>query len=156
MDRKNSRRKGNAVIEFAIAIVGLLALCMGAADFSRCFYHAIVMTDAAAASATYGAIRTAHSGRFAAMRDLVQSGSVNVSATPVSAEADRFCDCPSAPADGPNHINAVNCATASCAGYGLPRTYVRVRGGQNFQTIRSYPLIPESLRIGQRAYRRVQ
>ena len=91
------------------------------------------------------------------MQTIVSGASTDVSSiATVSSEADRYCDCPAAPANGPTHANAVNCATGTCSGYGQPRTYVRVRGGQNFRTFGTYPLIPNSIGVGQRAFRRVQ
>ena len=151
------RERGTAVIEFALSIVVFLALCMGAADFSRAFYHVIVLTDAANNGATYGAVRLAHSGRFSEMTNRVHAALQDVSAgQSVSPAAQRFCDCPSAPADGPTHANAVSCTTGSCAGYGDPRVYVRVRSRQNFRTLASYPLIPGSFGVGQMTFRRVK
>ena len=153
---RSLRRRGSAIIEFALTSAVFLALCMGAADFSRALYHAIVLTDAATNGATYGALRLAHSGRISTMRNLVDTSSQDLSGEQtVSSTAERFCDCPAAPADRPGHANAVSCTTGSCAGYGQPRTYVRVRGSQSFRTVGTYPLIPSSFGLGQATFRRV-
>lgn len=153
----NRKEKGHAVLEFALSAVMLLALTMGAADFARVFYHGIALVDAGSAGANFGAIRAAHSGRYTTIRTISTDASVDISSSsPVTVAADRYCDCPGAPASGPTHANAVSCTTATCAGYGFPRLYVRATARQNFQTVANYPLLPSSMRTGVVAYRRAQ
>jgi Flp pilus assembly protein TadG len=149
--------RGGAVVELAISVSVLLALCMGAADFGRVFYHALVLTDAAAAGATFGGLRLAHTVRHAATEAVVDAASADVSADSVPAStSDQYCDCAASPADGPTHANAVSCATGSCNGYGQPRVFVRSRATQTFHTVAQYLYVPSTVNVGQRAYRRVQ
>jgi hypothetical protein len=153
---KRTNEKGSSILEFALSIVVVMAISMGAADFSRVFYHSITLVDAGAAGATFGGLRTAHSGRYSTMRTIATDSSSDVAgSSTVSVNADRYCDCPSAPATSPTHANAVSC-TVTCTGYGQPRLYVRTSAVQNFRTVANYPLLPNSLNTGIVAYRRVQ
>ena len=155
--RRARNEKGHAVVELAMTIPVLLALCLGAADFGRVFHHAIALTGAADAGAAFGSLRTVHSSMFDDMEETAAETAADVSATAtLTPEAEQYCDCPDAPATGPNDANCVDCITGSCGSYGNPRVYVRVRVQEQFSTFAQYPGIDRSLRLSPAVHRRVQ
>jgi len=159
--RKNSYkgRRGASAAEFAVTFPLLLLICFGAADFGRLFFHGIAVTHAASAAASLGALSNADSGRFADMKSLAEADTDELSHTSsATAGAERYCDCPNAPASGPGDTeNIVSCTTATCPdGYGLPRVYVRARVVQNFAPIVPFPGIPKNVAVNRSAFLRVQ
>lgn len=128
--RSFDRRRGQAMVELALAATLLLIITIGAADFARVFYDAIAVSHAAAAG-------------------IQRDGSL-------TAETDRYCDCPADPATGPSDSAAVDCIVGTCAGYGQPRVYVRTRVRQDFRTLGPWPGVPDPVDINQLAYFRAQ
>lgn len=151
--------RGAAIVEFAIMFPVLVMMCMGAADFGRLFFHAVTVTQAAGTGVFYGAQGGFTSGRFSQMQQEAEDDADDLDRMgTVSATADRYCDCPDAPATGPADTNAVDCITGTCTtnGYGPPRVFVRTRVQQTFRTFGRYPGIPYGVDVGERAFLRVQ
>ena len=55
MQLRNQRRRGAAVVEFALLLPLLAYLFVIGVDFARCFYHMVTVTNAARSGAMYGA-----------------------------------------------------------------------------------------------------
>jgi len=151
---KSNRCRGSALLEMAISCPIVILLFIGASDFARVFRDAIALTDAAHAGAFWGAMNTAHSGRFEMMESIANTSASDVADPDIS--ADNFCDCPYAPATGPSDPNAVSCGTGYCFGYGIPRSFVRVRTGAPFHLVMSFPGVPSDIQVGRQVYMRVQ
>lgn len=154
--RRFAGRKGNAVLELALALPIMMMICVGAADFGRMFYHAITLVDAAGAGASFGALRESQSGDLDAVEQMTMSAASDLSrSNAVTATASRVCVCPGTT---PQNFaqNAVDCYTASCPGYGRPRVYVRVQTSQDFELLALYPGIEKNRTLSPAAYRRVQ
>ena len=81
---------GGALVELAVALPVLILILVAAIDFSRVFYTAMALTNAARAGAQFGAHSTANSGNFTGM----ETTAVNsVNTTGVTAVATRTCQC---------------------------------------------------------------
>lgn len=139
---------GSALVEFAITFPLLVLMTMGAVDFGRVFFQAVTVTSAASAGAFYGAQDNVKTGDISGMRAYASNDASDL--TEISTTAERFCDCPDDPGV------EVNCITATCSGYGLPRLFVRTGVRKTFQTLGPYPGIPNSVSLNRNAFLRVQ
>ncbi len=151
--RKNPRRqRGNAVIEFAIAMPMLLLLMFGAIDFARVYYHAVTLANAAGTGAFYGAQNNVTAGHYDGMSQRAREDSLDIPT--MSASSSRFCDCPQGYEI--TGKKTVDCLTELCPGYGMPRAYARVQTSEAFTTVVPWPGVPDSLTVGRIATMRVQ
>ena len=137
---------GAALVEMAVIAPLLLLLCLGVGDFGRMLYRAITLSHAARAGAAYGAQSNAHTGDTAGIRLAAQQEAQNIGTITVTSS--RICECTIG--------TAVSCTTASCAGYGAPRSYVRVTTSQTFSTVVPFPGIPSTVPLNRTAKVRVQ
>lgn len=158
--RKNRATAGSTLVEFALVLPLLFLLCMGATDFGRLFYHAVVTANAAGVGAFHGAQNNITFGQLSLMEQKARQDALNLPDADTNAIADNFCDCPGSPAfeDSNGALqNTVDCLDESaCSTYGPPRTFVRVRTQNNFRTLGPYPGIPHLTVIGRSGYMRVQ
>src|SRR3954465_8617970 len=81
---------GSALVELAVSLTLLVLVMACAVDFARVFYVGMELTNAARASAQYGAYNPAQSGNIAGMQAAAKD-SVNI--TGVTATALRTCQC---------------------------------------------------------------
>ena len=156
-DRKRSAR-GSAAVEFGVAVPLLFLIAFGAADFGRLFYSGLIVQDAAATGAFFGAQRTVTSVMTSSMEAVADDDTASIDHVgSVSSTADHYCDCPSNPADGPADSAAVDCLDQNaCPAYGFPRLFVRTRVEQSFAPIVPLLGIPSIVNISRLAYYRVQ
>lgn len=153
-DRSN--RRGAAVVEFALCFPFVLLLCLGIGDFGRLFMHAVTVSHASEAGSFFGSLSNINSVRYGDMQTVATNDTDDIEhVNSVSASADSYCDCPDNPATGPSDANAVTC-NSTCAGYGLPRVFVRTRVDQTFEPVAPIPGIPGAVPVNHRAYMRVQ
>ncbi len=141
-------RKGNSLVEFALATPVALVLCVGAADFGRMFTESAMLAGAANAGAIYGYRTVGYAADISGIRNAVQTDVAQLSG--VSAAAQQVCDCPDAPKTW------VSCNDTVCTGYGKPRAYLRSRATKTFKTMGFYPGVPSRVAIDMSAYLRVQ
>lgn len=149
-------RKGTASIELALTLPVLALLTIGTIDFGRLFFHGIAVASASHEGAFYGSQGNREATDNAGMEGMVTSSAQDLLA--VTATATHYCDCPDAPADGPDDsANVVACGPTVCAGgYGVPRVFVRAKVQHTFQTVAEYPGIPVNPVINHSGYMRVQ
>ncbi len=146
--QRGNRRRGGAMVEFAVTMPLLLLMTIAATDFSRIFWESAVMSRAAEAGAKYGAQDNTSSAKYTDMQRLAGNSSSHIDrATPT---ADRVCDCPDAPGTW------VDCLNTSCPNYGTPRAYSRVSVAKTFSTMGYYPGLPQNTSMTWRGYMRVQ
>lgn len=146
---KNSRRRrGNAIVEAAIAFPLLFLMMLGASDFARVLHHAVTVDTAANAGAFYAAQSNIFSGHTDDGELVAKSDAKDVKG--VTAEGDRFCNCPGS-------STPVDCVTGSCPGpYLYPRVYVRMKVRHTFDTLVPHPYLPETTNVARDAVFRVQ
>ena len=125
------RRRGSALVEFAMLVSVLLLVLFGVIDMSRMFYTCSAMAGAAEAGVRYGLLSTSKNSDLAGMQ---QAALNDANVTGTSATASRFCTCP----DG----SAVSCS-GSCAS-GSVRLYLQVITQAPFTPF--YPGFPTVIR----------
>lgn len=146
--QRENRRRGGAMVEFAVTMPLLLLMTVAASDFSRIFWESTVMSRAAETGAKYGAQDNQSSGEFTDMQRVASNSSSHLeNATPT---ADRVCDCPDSPEVW------VDCLNTTCPNYGTPRAYSRVSVAKTFSTLGYYPGIRQNTNMTWRGYMRVQ
>lgn len=138
-------RSGTAIIEFVIAIPILVLLAIGVAEFGRLYRTSIALSNAVKAGAQYGAQDAAHASDATG---IALAARTDASPIPLdSVQSGRFCRCP----DG-----STPACSATCAGYGPPEVFVRVRARTTQNFILRYPGLPPSVTVIDTAIMRIQ
>src|SRR5258708_33454139 len=132
------RRRGSAMIELAIAVPLLPLILAGTMEFGRAFYAAAEVSNAARAGVQFAAINPANASNYTGMQQAATNDAVNVSG--LTATASKFCECP----DG----TSADCTSGICSG---KRTYVKVVTSAQFQTVGTYPGIPNPITVNSQA-----
>jgi len=132
-------------MEFALLLPFLGAMLVGGIDISRIYNDTITLANAAAAGAQYGAMSPSTSTDFDKMEQIALTDSGGSST--VTADADRFCECP----DG----NSVGC-NGNCSGGVQPFIYVRVRVAKAFHPLINYPGIADDVTLTREAVMRAR
>lgn len=140
-------RKGGAMLEFAVTLPVVLVLSFGAADFGRLYLETSVIANASGAGAVYAARSTREAADLSGAESAVLTN-VNGLAS-VDADVEKLCDCPTSPGSW------ISCS-ATCAGYGSPRIYIRSKATKSFDTLGKYPGVPNQVGIGVSTWLRVQ
>lgn len=81
---------GSALVELSFALPILIAILIFTVDYSRVFYTAMALTDAARAGAQYGAFNLGNSGDTTGMQNAATNAT---SVSGISASASRLCQC---------------------------------------------------------------
>jgi Flp pilus assembly protein TadG len=137
------RQRGSAILELALAVPLLTLVLTGTMEFGRAFYAAAEVANAARAGVQFAAVDPANASNNTGMQQAATDDAVNVSG--LTATASKFCECP----DG----TSADCTSGSCSGM---RTYVKVITSTQFQTVGTYPGIPNPFTIRSQATMRVQ
>jgi Flp pilus assembly protein TadG len=136
--------RGQSFVEFAIVVPVLLLILLVIADFSRVFYTAIELNNAARAGTQYGIQSPANAADTAGMVQAAKNDASGISG--VSATASEYCEC-------------VDGSTQACNS-GSPcrdmRVYVEVDTSGTFQTLLNYPGIPASTSLNGKSVMRQQ
>jgi len=142
--KRRQRQRGSAMLELAVCSFLLLYILTGIIEFSRAFYTADVVVNAARAGAAYGSQSQALSKDYSGM----QTAAINDagSASVVSATASQYCECPG------SHTS-VDCSTIVCSG---KLKYVKVTSTASYSTLGSYSWIPNPMTVSSTAYVRVK
>jgi len=148
--KQRNHRRGGALVEFAVAFPVLLALTVGAVDFSRMFYDAIMGASAAGVGAFYGARDNIKAGDLGGMESRALADAAAMEGA--SATAAQYCACPDGTAVTCSDLHLTTCG----GGYGTPRAYVRVNVKKQFNTFTKYPFIPDQFDVGQTVWMRVR
>jgi len=148
--------RGAAFVELAIATPLLVLIIVGAVDFARVFYMAMVLQNAARAGAQYGASsvgRSTETGNDTGNISLTAKTSANVSIGTISAFSSRLCQC--ATNTGVFSAAALGCSDP-CTGQHLVLT-VTVTAAKDFSLISAYPLpgVPHTFNLSRAATLRV-
>lgn len=123
----------------------LLALVLGAGDLARLGYHAITLTHAARAGASYGGQTVGHSTDGNGIRAAAEAEAANIGSITVTSQ--QVCECGG---------TAVSCGQATCSGYGALLAYLEVSVNADFTTLVPYPGIPTTVPVTRTARTRVQ
>ena len=148
MYRREEKRRGNAIVEFAVASSAVFLMALGAVDFGRMFYDSIAIAAAAQAGVQRGTFSHLAANETTSIESATAAALTDTSGASISSE--QFCDCP----DNPGV--AVDCKTARCTGYGLSRMYIHVRVEKDFDVFGPWPGIPEKTEIDLSNWTRVR
>lgn len=140
--------RGNAMVEFGVVLPILTLMAFGAADFGRLFIESAILAGASKSGAVQGYRTTKDSTDTTAMQNRILADVGNLRG--VTGTGSSYCDCP----DNPGV--AVSCTDTTCAGYGIPRVYVKSTAAKTLQTLGRYPGIPNSVNMSINTYLRVQ
>lgn len=131
-----SSDSGSAVVELAVALPLLVLILAATIDFSRVFYFAMALTDAARAGAQYGAANVGNSANTATMETTATAAT---SVSGITANASRICRCATDSGSFSDTSGTVNdCTTAeatACPSGGHRVMMVTVTTTKTFTTI---------------------
>lgn len=139
-------RCGVLMVEFAIQMPLLMLIMVGAADFSRVFYHSITVANASGVGSFYGSESNIKAANFTMIKILAEGDAKNL--TGLTVTPSLYCDCP----DG----TAVDCITGTCGTYGSPRVYAKTKVEQTFRLFIPWPGVPDPVHISAATLTRVQ
>lgn len=142
--RKVGRRRGSALVEFALMTPFLLLLLAGVLDYGQALSKATRIANAARIGAQYGSSSIARSSDTAGIQAAAVNSAPGFSGLSVSSV--QFCQCPGG--------TPVSCS-GSC-GSGKRLMYVQVTVSATSATIFSYSGLPFTGNISRRATMRVQ
>jgi Flp pilus assembly protein TadG len=139
-----SRRRGSAMIEFALTAPVLLLLTAGVLNYGLALRAAIAASDAARAGAQFGSASAANAANIDGMRAAALNAAPNLAGmvvTPV-----QVCRC--------SNGSVVSCA-ASCAS-GVVATYVEVTARATAPNVFRYPALPYTGAVSAKAVMRAR
>jgi Flp pilus assembly protein TadG len=128
---RRQNQKGASMVEMALCMPVLLMFLFGAADFGRVFFTAIEVANAAAAGAYYGSYSTANMTNTSGISTAATNEGADIANLTVTSS--QVCQ--------DSQGNSVSCATTNAY------QYVKVTTSTTFQTLFSYPLIPQSVAL---------
>lgn len=141
---RTGSRRGNAMLEAALATPMLFLMLSGVIDMGRAFYFSDIAAGAARAGAQYGILSSANVGNTQGMVEAAKDEHARqVPDTMFSAEAFYFCQ----DAGG----NTVDCATNPDA-----EAYVKVVTRISYALIIPWPALANPMTIGGVSVMRVQ
>ena len=144
MPQRVNRRRGSAMVEFALIAPMLLLVMAGVLDYSLALRTAIVVADAARAGAQYGSLTAANSSDISGMQAAARNAAPTLTGLTVTAE--QACQC----SDG---------TAASCSGScstGALSVYVRVTATATAPLAFRYPGLAFSGAVSSSATMRAQ
>jgi Flp pilus assembly protein TadG len=135
---------GTSMTELALAAPILALLLMGVIDVGRYMYFAILAANAARAGVAYGAQNVQTAGDLSGMESAALSDGQSLSQW--TAGAQTLCST--------NGATLITCASSSVPPAGT-LYYVKVQVSGTFQTLATYPGIPNNVPISGSAVMRV-
>lgn len=143
---RRARQRGNVLIEFAVTSSVLLIVACGVTGFARIFNVASMAAGAAAAGVQYGALSPAHYGDLTGMQTAALADTGNYPGA--TATATQFCAC---------SVGGTQSACPATCGTGVTsETYIQVSVTIPYQSIITYPMLPNPVNVTQVACARVQ
>ena len=146
--RHREPQRGAAMVELALLVGILLLILFGTIDFSRLFYNAVTVMDAARAGAQYGMQSSAHAADMSGMETAANENAQDLGAN-VSSTAERFCRCNGGPKDSDCLSLVGSCGEAV-------EVYILVRAQNTFETLAHMPGIPDTVGMSKGVVFRVQ
>ena len=151
MTDNRKRKSGVMTVEFAVTGPLLVLMMVGAADFSRMFFHATTVAGASGTGSFWGAQNIIKAVRNDTIEAMAEDDAANL--TDVTVTPELFCDCP----DGSSGGTMVPCSTLQCdSGYGPPRVYAKTTVEQTFEVVLPWPGVPNPVAVHRETFTRVQ
>jgi Flp pilus assembly protein TadG len=152
---RKDKRSGSVMIEFALLFPVMMLMALGTADFARIFYAGIAVANAARAGVQYGTLSPGNAGNFVAMQQAALDDAANQGLNGLTAVATNYCGCTGSSAT----IACGGAAFGTCTVGGAttaPNGYVRVTVTYTYNTLVSYPGIPNAITLTKTATMRAQ
>jgi Flp pilus assembly protein TadG len=135
---------GGALVELAVVTPVVLLLAIGVIDYGRVYFTSVAVANAARAGAEYGTAMPANQVdtvgiRTFAQLDGAEAGSISIVATTI-----YKCG------------GTVVSASATCAGYGVPRVYVEVTATKAVTMFLKHVGLPATVTVARTATFRAQ
>lgn len=144
---------GSALVELAVVMPVLVLTFVGVGDFSRLFYKAIELSDAARAGAQYGAFDNAHFGDTTKIKASAVAAGSNIGLTTTDVTVTRPCQC--ATDDGATFAAAASCTAVCPSGQHLV-IYLTVTTTKSFSTVMAnVPGVPSTVTLTRTASMRL-
>ena len=148
---RKKRKSGVMTVEFAVTGPLLVLMMVGAADFSRVFFHAITVAGASGTGSFWGAQNTIKAISVDRITSIAEDDAANL--TDVTVTPELYCDCPVGSSGG----TMVPCSDLQCdSGYGMPRVYAKTTVEQTFEVMLQWPGVPHSVVVNRETFTRVQ
>ncbi len=128
-------RRGQSLVEMAIATPILLTLLVAAGDWGRVFYYAIEVSSASRAGAQYGSQNLTKAVDTTGIASAARNDAANLSGLTVSSS--YFCTCSGSSA-------TVTCGPTACTAPATLHSYVSVTTGYTFNSALQWPGLPTS------------
>ena len=135
-------RKGQSVVELALAAPVLALLLVATADFARVFYASIEVANAARAGVQYGVQNYNTGVDYTGMQKAATNDGANVPG--LSAVASEFCQCGG---------TTVACSPPQCS---QPQIFVQVKTTATFNTLLHWPGMQSGIPLSSTAVMEVQ
>lgn len=152
-NNKRDTRRGNAIVEMAIAVPVLLVMVMGAVDFGRLYFEAVVAHNSAIVGSFYGAQEIRYAADSTGIRNAAAGDATDLDG--FSSTHEVLCECLNG-GDYSTGTAQASCSDADCGAYGAPRVYVKTRSAKSFSTMGWYPGVPQTTPVGGTGWVRVQ
>jgi Flp pilus assembly protein TadG len=153
--RQRDSRRGNAIVEMAVAVPVLLIMVMGAIDFGRLYFEAVVAQNSAIVGSFYGAQEIRYAADTAGIRAAATGDATDI-VDGYAATHEVLCECLNGNGDYDSGVAQASCSDADCGVYGAPRVYVKTHSAKTFSTMGWYPGVPQNTPIGATGWVRVQ
>ncbi len=148
---KRARESGQSMIEVALLTPLLLALVLGAIEFGRYAYIAILVGNAARSGAAYATEQLSHAGDLTGITQAAKNDYQNNGQDPslLAVTESVACGCD----NGSTTIASVNCYPGSgtippiCSSGSTYVVMVTVTATGTYSSLFSYPWIPKSMPI---------
>jgi Flp pilus assembly protein TadG len=142
-NQHKNRRRGNAIVEAALAAPMLFLFLSGVVDFGRSFYFADVAAGAARAGTQYGIISSANAGNTGGMEAAARAEATGVPSNIFSVTATFYC-------------KDSGGSTVTCKADPSYEEYVRVETHISYALIIPWPGLANPMNIGGVSVMRVQ
>lgn len=146
--RKSQR--GNAMIEFVIAVPLLMFIAIGLVEVGRFAYFSVLVGNAAHAGAQYGSQSFTTVVDTTGMADAAKADGQNV--TGLTASGTHVCTCWNGTTASPSPPTTTACNTTVCPLSGYHRVlYAQVTATGSFTSLFSYPGLPHTHSVSRTA-----
>jgi Flp pilus assembly protein TadG len=147
--KRSAKRRGSAMVEFAIMSPLFLMLLGGTMDFARLFHQSMQLNNAARAGAQFALGKDSNMYNITGIQQAAIAAQPNLPGMGVVAQV--ICKLP--PADATTQGDG---ATVPCTTSGYTRRYLQITASKNYNLMSSYLALPTEFPLKGKAMVRLQ